>query len=209
MDSRTSSERMPSPNNLISQSLRRNRKGAWRGTALIVEILVILVVVVACLTVFVKLFSYAYTSNAYDQHRAHAITLATNQAERFAADTSPATGTFTQDEGKYTTTWTITADPTERGTLYSTVISVSYTDQELYTLSTASYVSLVPAAAATNTADAANAADAATEANETAGDVANDSGRMGSKSDKSENGSGTTATNSTSTVESSPLIGGE
>lgn len=206
MDPRTPSGRITSPNNLISQSLRRNRKGAWRGTALIVEILVILVVVVACLTVFVKLFSYAYTSNAYDQHRAHAITLATNQAERFAADTSPATGTFTQDEGKYTTTWTVTAEPTKRGTLYSAVISVSYADQELYTLSTASYVSLVPTAAATDTADAA---DTAAEADETAGDVANDSDRMGSKSDKSENGDGATATNSISAAGAPPLTGGE
>ena len=206
MDPRTPSGRITSPNNLISQSLRRNRKGAWRGTALIVEILVILVVVVACLTVFVKLFSYAYTSNAYDQHRAHAITLATNQAERFAADTSPATGTFAQSEGKYTTTWTITAEPTKRGTLYSAVISVSYTDQELYTLSTASYVSLVPAAAAT---DATDAADTATEADETTGEDANDSGGIGSKSDKSENSSNATATNSISAAGASPLTGGE
>ena len=206
MDSRTPSGRITYPSNLISQSLRRNQKGAWRGTALIVEILIILVVVVACLTVFVKLFSYAYTSNAYDQHRAHAITLATNQAERFAADTSPATGTFAQSEGKYTTTWTITAEPTKRGTLYSAVISVSYTDQELYTLSTASYVSLVPTAAATDTADAT---DTAAEADETAGAVANDSNRMGSKSDKSENSSNATATNSISAAGASPLTGGE
>ena len=207
MDSRTPSGRITSPNNLISQSLRCNRKGAWHGTALIVEILVILVVVVACLTVFVKLFSYAYTSNAYDQHRAHAITLATNQAERFAADTSPATGTFTQNEGKYTTTWTMTAEPTKRGTLYSAVISVSHTDQELYTLSTASYVSLAPAAAAT---DAADAADTAAEADETAGDVANDSDRTGSKSDKGNNGDrDATATNSISAAGAFPLTGGE
>ena len=207
MDSRTPSERITSPNNLISQSLRCNRKGAWHGTALIVEILVILVVVVACLTVFVKLFSYAYTSNAYDQHRAHAITLATNQAERFAADTSPATGTFTQNEGKYTTTWTITAEPTKRGTLYSAVISVSHTDQELYTLSTASYVSLAPAAAAT---DAADVADIAAEADETASDVANDSDRTGSESDKGNNGDrDATATNSISAAGAFPLTGGE
>ncbi len=206
MDPRTPSGRITSPNNLISQSLRRNRKGAWRGTALIVEILIILVVVVACLTVFVKLFSYAYTSNAYDQHRAHAITLATNQAERFAADTSPATGTFTQNEGKYTTTWTITAEPTKRGTLYSAVISVSYADQELYTLSTASYARLAPAAATT---DAADAADTATEADETTGEDANDSGGIGSKSDKSENGNGATATNSISAAGAPPLTGGE
>ena len=207
MDSRTPSERITSPNNLISQSLRCNRKGAWHGTALIVEILVILVVVVACLTVFVKLFSYAYTSNAYDQHRAHAITLATNQAERFAADTSPATGTFAQSEGKYTTTWTITAEPTKRGTLYSAVISVSHTDQELYTLSTASYVSLAPAAAAT---DAADVADTAAEADETASDVANDSDRTGSESDKGNNGDrDATATNSISAAGAFPLTGGE
>ena len=206
MDPRTPSGRTTSPNNLISQSLRRNRKGAWRGTALIVEILIILVVVVACLTVFIKLFSYAYASNAYDQHRAHAITLATNQAECFAADTSPAAGTFTQNEGKYTTTWTITAEPTKRGTLYSAVISVSYADQELYTLSTASYVSLVPTAAATDTADAT---DTAAEADETAGAVANDSNRMGSKSDKSENSSNATATNSISAAGAPPLTGGE
>ena len=207
MDPRTPSGRITSPNNLISQSLRCNRKGAWHGTALIVEILVILVVVVACLTVFVKLFSYAYTSNAYDQHRAHAITLATNQAERFAADTSPATGTFTQNEGKYTTTWTITAEPTKRGTLYSAVISVSHTDQELYTLSTASYVSLAPAAAAT---DAADVADTAAEADETASDVANDSDRTGSESDKGNNGDrDATATNSISAAGAFPLTGGE
>ena len=208
MDSQIPSERTTSPNNLISQSLRRNRKGAWRGTALIVEILVILVVVVACLTVFVKLFSYAYTSNAYDQHRAHAITLATNQAERFAADTSPATGTFTQNEGKYTTTWTITAEPTERGTLYSATISVSYTDQELYTLSTARYVSSAPAATTTNTP---GAAETAAETDEPAGEgTSDDFGAMGSKSDNRGNGdSGVIAANSTSAVESSPLTGGE
>ena len=199
MDSRTSSERTTSPNNLISHSLQRNRKGAWRGTALIVEILVILVVVVACLTVFVKLFSYAYTSNAYDQHRAHAITLATNQAERFAADTSPATGTFTQDEGKYTTTWTVTAEPTERGTLYSAVILVSYADQELYTLSTARYVSSAPTATPTSTA---------TKTDETAGEDADDSdsksGNVGNRD------SDTTALNSTSaTAEAASLTGGE
>ena len=207
MDPRTPSGRMSSPNNLISHSLRRNRKGAWRGTALIVEILVILVVVVACLTVFVKLFSYAYTSNAYDQHRAHAITLATNQAERFAADTSPATGTFTQVEGKYTTTWTVTAEPTERGTLYSAVILVSYADQELYTLSTASYVSAAPTAAPTDAADAADAEGAATKADETAGEDADDSdsksGNEGSRD------SDTTAPSSTSAAETSSPTGGE
>ncbi len=96
---------------------------------------------VACLAVFVRLFGYAFTSNAYDQHRAHAITLASNQAERFAAQTSTELGTFTEEADGFTTVCTTTSTPTERGILYSATITVAYEDTPLYELHTARYAS--------------------------------------------------------------------
>ena len=122
-------------------SSRKNKQGTWHGTALIIEMLVILIVVVACLGIFVRLFSYAYTSNAYDQHRASAITLATSTAEQFATQTSISTGSFTESDGSYTVTSDISATQSTRGTLYHALISVSYKGEEIYQLETARYLS--------------------------------------------------------------------
>ena len=130
-----------SVDNMALLSTRQNQRGSWHGTALIVEVLIILVVVVACLGIFARLFSYAYSSNAHDQHRAHAITLATSKAESFAAANTLVAGTVTEKADNYTTTSTVSATETARGTLFSAVITVLYEDEELYKVETAHYVS--------------------------------------------------------------------
>ncbi len=130
-----------SVDNMALLSTRQNQRGSWHGTALIVEVLIILVVVVACLGIFARLFSYAYSSNAHDQHRAHAITLATSKAESFAAANTLVAGTVTEKADNYTTTSTVSATETARGTLFSAVITVLYEDEELYKVKTAHYVS--------------------------------------------------------------------
>ena len=118
------------------------KRGGWHGTALVVEALLILVVVVACLAVFVRLFGFAFATNWEDQHRAQAIILASNQAERFAADYSPnQEGAFVEETNGYTITRVVTAHPTERGVLYSASIAVDWGDTPLYQLDTAHYVS--------------------------------------------------------------------
>lgn len=155
-------------------STRRNQKGMWRGTALIVEVLIILVVVVACLAVFVRLFGYAYTSNAYDNHRARAITLASNEAEWFATQTDISPGEFTFEDDGYTISYLIEGTKVPRGTLYSATIRVSYDDQKLYTLKTASYVH-----DATDADAAANAADGTPEQADGAPDQADETAAQG------------------------------
>ena len=130
-----------SVDNMALLSTRQNQRGSWHGTALIVEVLIILVVVVACLGIFARLFSYAYSSNAHDQHRAHAITLATSKAESFAAANTLVAGTVMEKADNYTTTSTVSATETARGTLFSAVITVLYEDEELYKVKTAHYVS--------------------------------------------------------------------
>ena len=147
-------------------SVNRSEQGTWRGTALIVEVLIILVVVVACLGVFAKLFSYAYSSNLYDQHRAHAITLATSEAEVFAAQTEISTGTFTENSGEYAVTSTISSTPTARGTLYNATISVSYEDEEIYSLETAHYISAGESSNAAASDSNAGEGDGAANAND-------------------------------------------
>lgn len=130
-----------SVDNMALLSTRQNQRGSWHGTALIVEVLIILVVVIACLGIFARLFSYAYSSNAHDQHRARAITLATSKAESFAAANTLVAGTVTEKADNYTTTSTISATETARGTLFTAVITVLYEDEELYQVETAHYVS--------------------------------------------------------------------
>ena len=117
----------------------KNRNN-WHGTALLIEALIILAVVVACITVFVQLFSYSYNSNVEDNHRAYAITLATNQAETFAAQAADLPEQSSTDENGYVTTCTITKESTARGTLYHADITVYYREQELCTIQTARYV---------------------------------------------------------------------
>lgn len=127
----------------IKPRIKANAKrGGWHGTALIVEALIILVVVVACLAVFVRLFGYAFATNLEDQHRAQAITLASNQAERFATNYSPnQEGAFVEEANGYSITRVVTAHPAERGVLYAATISVTWGDVPLYQLDTAHYVS--------------------------------------------------------------------
>ena len=156
---------------ILPQEARQSqptKTGRWQGTALIVESLIILVFVVACLAVFARLFGYSFVNNAYDQQRAHAITLATNKAETLTAQSGAMPLLSVEEEGGYTTTCEITPEHTARGILYRAKITVSVagtsatqgesdsdadgedTGQILYQLHTARYVSVPPAAPASN-----------------------------------------------------------
>ena len=178
-----------SVDNMALLSTRQNQRGSWHGTALIVEVLIILVVVIACLGIFARLFSYAYSSNAHDQHRARAITLATSKAESFAAANTLVAGTVTEKADNYTTTSTISATETARGTLFTAVITVLYEDEELYQVETAHYVS------AGGSVESANAdADAETADDETGAESATASGTTGETANVTTNAENAAAT---------------
>ena len=193
-------------------SVNRSEQGTWRGTALIVEVLIILVVVVACLGVFAKLFSYAYSSNLYDQHRAHAITLATSEAEVFAAQTEISTGTFTENSGEYAVTSTISSTPSARGTLYNATISVSYEDEEIYTLETAHYISAGESSNAAASDDNAGEGDGAANANDKGAGAAageSESEGTGAAGESKGEGAGAADESNTSLDENSSVTANE
>ena len=128
-------------NNFELHNTERKYLANWHGTALIVEALILLAFVAGCVTVFVKMYTYAYTTNTHDATVVSAANLATNQAERFAAD--PRGIEPSAIEGDYLVETVVTPEATANGTLYHATITVSAanTNEPLYNLSTARYVS--------------------------------------------------------------------
>ena len=128
-------------NNFELRNTDRKHRANWHGTALIVEALILLAFIAACVTVFVQMYSYAYTTNSHDAQVVRAANLATNQAERFAANPSAIETSIEQDG--YLVQTVVTPEKTANGTLYHATITVSAADADepLYNLETARYVS--------------------------------------------------------------------
>lgn len=114
-------------------------RGAHRGTAFLVEALVVLALLMASLSVFVRLFTSAQLVGLNATQASQAVLLATNKAEEFAADPTGVEKTTSQDG--FTTTCEVTETRRTAGTLYDATITVSDERGELYELHTARYVS--------------------------------------------------------------------
>ena len=125
----------------LARKPTRSSATGWQQTAFLAEALIILVVLLVCIAVFARLFSYAYHSNPTSSQQAHAITLATNQAERFSAETQSYLGEQITQEDGYTVRTTVESEETGRGTLYHATVEVAYGQTQLYQLSSARYVS--------------------------------------------------------------------
>lgn len=133
-------------------SSRRGSDTTWHGTAFVVESLVLLVFLAFALAVFMQLFSSAHARGTDERALTQAVTLASNNAEEFAA--SPQTGSMTEtfssdgtvlasgndEDAAYVVTREIVNERTSSGTLYRATIAVESNGTTIYTLDTARYV---------------------------------------------------------------------
>lgn len=114
------------------------RSQGHRGTAFLVEALVVLAFLMVALAVFVQLFSKAQIKGVESTQLSQAVLLATNYAEEFSADP---TGVETQmTEDGLTATCNIKENKNKAGTLYEATIEVSDGSKTVYTLNTARFV---------------------------------------------------------------------
>lgn len=95
---------------------------SWKGTAFIIEALVLLIFVAGALAVLLSIFVQSYNVNERTQSETDAILLATNAAEAFSA--APAEGTFVAIEGDYVARNTVQAQSTSSGIMYQAHIEV-------------------------------------------------------------------------------------
>lgn len=126
---------------------RRSARGrsAWPGAAFIMEALILLLFLAACLAVFMELFGAANQRGVQNMRYEQAVILASNEAERFAADPAAAAAAVAEGAGDTATSdglevsVAVVPEPTAAGVLYRADIVVTDGDGELYRLQTACY----------------------------------------------------------------------
>lgn len=124
-------------------SRRRNNgsRPMWPGVAFIVEALLMLLFLTACLAVFMRVLGDSQVTGTQSLQLETAIVLAQDAAEDFSADPAANQGVSMQEQDGYVVTTVNTPQEMEAGTLYRAVIVVNLNDQEIYRMGTASYVS--------------------------------------------------------------------
>ena len=133
---------------------RRSEDTAWHGTAFIVEALLLLAFLAFSLAVFMQLFGSAHARSVEERQLTQAVRLASNEAERFAADPQAGYGAALYDaEGNAVATGgseqadtfvverETASEQMPGGTLYRASIIVSCEGEAIYELETARYLS--------------------------------------------------------------------
>ncbi len=137
--------------------VKQTRSSAFSGAAFVIEALILLVFLAACLALFMSMFGTANEIGVENTRQEQAITLAANEAELFAADptgsfgaheVSVATGlagrtaTSASPETEiFTVRCDVTPEAMAAGTLYRALITITFEGETLYSLQTAHYVS--------------------------------------------------------------------
>ena len=119
-----------------------NRKAASHGIAFLIEALVILAFLVACMAVFTKLFAAAQLEGLAATHTSQAVICATNRAEQFSANPTNTDEVVT--ETGLRTVCEVEEIQRGAGVLYNATIIVydeSAQGAEIYRLETSRYVS--------------------------------------------------------------------
>lgn len=126
----------------LGQTDGRSRRQTRRGTAFLIEALVVLAFLMMSLAVFVQLFSSAQLEGLHANRVSQAVIAATNCAERFSADPTGVARNTTADGLEVTCD--VASTQHAGGILYEATIVVrdsTDADEELYTLQTSRYVS--------------------------------------------------------------------
>lgn len=133
---------------------RRSEDAGWHGTAFVVEALLLLAFLAFSLAVFMQLFGSAHARSVEERRLTQAVLLASNEAERFAADPRTGFGAALYDaEGNALSTGgeegsdafvverETASEQMPGGTLYRANIIVSCEGEAVYELETARYLS--------------------------------------------------------------------
>lgn len=123
----------------VSRSLRDQNR---RGFAFLIEALIVLAFLMACLAVFVRLFSAAQLEGLAATRLSEAVVVATNRAEEFSANPTNTSGTKTENDLRVDCK--VKKEPSDAGTLFKATITVHDErngDVELFSLETSRYVS--------------------------------------------------------------------
>ena len=129
---------------LPSATRTTDTRPAWSGMAVLMEAMILLLFLVGSLAVMTQLFAASALRAREGEQLAQAVALATDAAERFAAD--PATAPASSTEGDLVVACDVTSEPTDAGTLYHATITVTdagaqnASEAPLYTLATTRYV---------------------------------------------------------------------
>lgn len=120
------------------------RRSNWSNTAFLVESLVLLFFLIACLAVFTQMFAHSWRASSDASKLSAACVVAQNAAEEFEAnpqtahndtiDVSAASGT------NFHVSRTIESEATATGTMYTVHIAVSDDTGEVYSLEAQRYM---------------------------------------------------------------------
>lgn len=123
---------------------RNKRRSNWSNTAFLVESLVLLFFLIACLAVFTQMFAHSWQASSDASRLSAACVVAQNAAEEFEAnpqtahndtiDVSAASGT------NFHVSRTIESEATATGTMYTVHIAVSDDTGEVYSLEAQRYM---------------------------------------------------------------------
>lgn len=124
------------------RSARKGTHHTWSGTAFVIEALVLLAFMVASLAILLTLFSDAHLRAEDTLKLEAAVAVAGDEAEAFGANpfAVPAEQEVTYQDQTCTVRLTPDAMVYAGGVLYNATISVSFDNEELYTVQTARYV---------------------------------------------------------------------
>lgn len=123
---------------------RNKRRSNWSNTAFLVESLVLLFFLIACLAVFTQMFAHSWRASSDASKLSAACVVAQNAAEEFEAnpqavqndtiDVSDASGT------SFHVSRTIESEAAAAGTMYTVHIAVSDDTGEVYSLEAQRYM---------------------------------------------------------------------
>ena len=123
---------------------RNKRRSNWSSTAFLVESLVLLFFLIACLAVFTQMFAHSWLASSNASKLSAACVVAQNAAEDFEANPQGVqNGAFDvndADGANFHVNRTVESEATAAGTMYTVRIAVSDDTGEVYSLEAQRYM---------------------------------------------------------------------
>lgn len=123
---------------------RNKRRSNWSSTAFLVESLVLLFFLIACLAVFTQMFAHSWLASSDASRLSTACAVAQNAAEDFEANPQGVqNGAFDvndADGASFHVSRTVESEATATGTMYTVHIAVSDDTGEVYSLEAQRYM---------------------------------------------------------------------
>lgn len=123
---------------------RNKRRSNWSSTAFLVESLVLLFFLIACLAIFTQMFAHSWQASSNASRLSAACVVAQNAAEDFEANPqSVQNGAFDVNDANgasFHVSRTVESEATATGTMYTVHIAVSDDTGEVYSLEAQRYM---------------------------------------------------------------------